>query len=116
MDAPLCFLSGDAFQIFKGEEPGRMAVGPDGLQGIASHRDQARQLKRPGRQGCWWIFVQITHDIGFAFTSGAGTGAPQIFQRDETLRAVIPFDRQLIADELEVQGTHGVDILRFVAG
>ncbi len=116
MDAPLCFLRGDTFQIIEGEEPGRMAVGPNRLQRIASHRDQARQLKRPGRKRCGWIFVQMTHDIGFAFATGAGTGTPQILQGDETLRAIIPFNRQLIADELEVQRTHGLDGLSLVAG
>jgi hypothetical protein len=54
--------------------------------------------------------MQITHDICFAFASGTGTGSPQIIEPDKTLGAIIPFDCQLIADELQVQGSHGFDI------
>lgn len=51
-------------------------------------------------------FVEIAHDIHFAFTAGAGAGAAEFFERDETFLAVLPFDGEFLADGLEVGGAH----------
>ena len=84
-----------------------MAIRPDRLDRITTHADEPDQLKRRRRQFLFRVFIEVAQDVRLAFAPGAWAGAAQLFQRDKTLRAVRPLDRQLVPDLLDVVRLHG---------
>ena len=83
-----------------------MAIGPEGLNGVTAYRGDAPQLERLRRERAVRIFVNIAHDIHLAFAAGARAASAQFFQVDKALRAVVPFDGELLANGLDVNWSH----------
>src|SRR4051812_9210232 len=83
-----------------------MAVAPAGLEGVTADVFDVAQLEGERSQRFVRRLVNITHDIAFARATGARTRAPQFFQSDERFLARIPFDRELLTDDLDVDRFH----------
>src|SRR5438132_767023 len=50
--------------------------------------------------------MELAHDVHFALAACARTRPAQFFERDETFTAIVPLQRQLAADLLEVNQSH----------
>jgi len=50
--------------------------------------------------------VQLAHDVGFTLARSAGTGPAEFFNGDKTLDGIIPFDREFVADQLNINCVH----------
>jgi hypothetical protein len=83
-----------------------VAIGPKGLDPVAANKIEACQLKRVRREGFLRPFVQLAHDVLFPLATGARAGAAQSLQRNEILRAILPFDGQLRSNLLQIQKKH----------
>src|SRR5476651_1284606 len=83
--------AGETAEVVEGVEAGGVAVGPDGLDGVAADVDDAHELKGAGGKVLGGIFIDVAHDVYFAAAPGTGTMPAHGFQRDETLGPVIPF-------------------------
>ena len=95
-----------ALQVLEGIKAGIVTIRPGRLDGIATHRSQFDQLKGIRSERFFRIFVNIPKNIRLAFTTGAGTGAAEIFQGKKLLGAVFPFDGQFGSYELNIQRSH----------
>lgn len=84
-----------------------MAIRPLRLNRVAADVRESQQSKGFGLQRFLWPDIQIPHDVRLAFAPGAGAGAAELFERDETLCAVIPLQSEFISDLLNVDGAHG---------
>ena len=83
-----------------------MAVRPHWLNGIAAYLLNAREAEGVRPQLRVGTFIEIAHDVRFAFASGARTVTPQLLKRDKGFRAIAPLDREFIADSLDVAWAH----------
>lgn len=87
-----------------------MSVRPLRLDRVATDVGDAFELKRLCAEGLLWPDIQVAHHILLAFAPGARTSATQFFQRNKTLRVVIPFDRELRSNLLKVNRPHGANV------
>ena len=99
-------------QIIERINPGRVAVAPNRLHRIAADAAKADELERLRRQRSVRRGVEVAHDVHLALAAGARTMPPQTLELHVAFTAVIPLDRQLITDGLEVRDSH----VRFVQG
>src|SRR5688572_32696521 len=83
-----------------------MAVGPDGLDGVTAYRLELYQPKCLRAERLLWRLINVAHDITFAFATGAGARAPELFERDERLSPIFPAYGEFVADWLQVQRPH----------
>src|SRR5688572_3819707 len=83
-----------------------MSVRPLRLNRVAADVGDAFEDERIRAQGFLRADVEVAHDVLLAFAPGAGAGAAQFLQRDETLRAVLPFQGQFISDLLDICQSH----------
>lgn len=98
---------GQAEQVVEGEQTGVVAVGPDGLNGVAPDGSELTQLKRGGLERLGGAFVELAENVPFPLASRAGAGSPQGIEAEIALAAILPLDGQFLADGLEVFGAHG---------
>lgn len=98
---------GQAEQVVEGEQPGVVAVGPDGLDGVAPDGSELTQLKRSGRERADWPPVELAEHVPFPLAFRAGAGSPQGIEAEIALAAILPPDGQFLADGLEVFRAHG---------
>ena len=92
-------------QISKAINSSTMSVCPPRLQRVAAYQIEAGEVK---------TLIRISHmrprdvaeQVWFAPASGAGTCAPQLFERDETFAAILPLDCQFISYRLHIQRLH----------
>ena len=89
-----------------------MTVTPDGFDGVAADIGNSHELKCRRRQWSVRMLVEITHDVHFPFAAGARTVAKQFFQPHKTFAAVLPSDRQLLSDWLNIRRSHGEKLTR----
>jgi len=88
-------------EISKAINPGVVSVGPSRLQGITAHKIEPNKLK---------ALIHITHMrthnvteyIRFAAASCARACVPQQFEFQKRFGAVVPGNRQLVSDLLDV--------------
>lgn len=83
-----------------------MSVCPLWLNGVPSYIIEANQLKSLWRKRLRRSFVDIAHNVRFAFTPGAWAIPPQLLQRNITFAAILPFDGQFSPNLLNVRGLH----------
>jgi predicted RNA-binding protein with RPS1 domain len=50
--------------------------------------------------------VEIAQDVALTGATGTGTGLPQRFQRNIAFEPILPSNRQLRSNDLQVRGTH----------
>src|SRR5208282_2345201 len=94
------------FQVIERINSRRMPVGPNRLNRITAHANDADQFKSFRGQGLFRISVNVPHDVHLALATRARTTSPQFLQRNETFAAVIPLDGQFVADLLNVHRSH----------
>lgn len=104
---PLFRLSCYLPQVIERKNACGVSISPRGLDSVCSDPRQASELKGLRGQRTLRAFVQVPQDVFLAPAAGAGTMPPQFLQRDEAFAAVLPFDRQLLADRLDVHWSHG---------
>lgn len=102
----------NAPQILERVKSRRMSVCPLRLNRVAPDTGQSQQSKGFGLQRFLRPDIQISHDVGLAFAPGAGARAAELFERDETLCAVIPFQSEFISDLLNVRQSHLVRLTK----
>ena len=105
----LCFALADLSQVFKGINARCMPIGPGWLDPISPYLRQPTQPESLVIERWFGPFVEMAHNVGLPFATCAGTSAPQFFQWDKSLAAIIPLDRQLVCDRLNVQGPHSLN-------
>lgn len=93
----------EAPEEFVGIESGRVAIGPAGLDGVASHglpggEVEATVVIGHGGKG------DLAEDIGLASTCGAGAVAAEKFEGKVGLAAVVPRDGEFGSDFLDGSG------------
>lgn len=88
-----------------------MAIAPDGLNGVGSHKSQAAELEGSRAERLFGAFVQVSHDISLSLATRTGAGSAQFLQGDVTFAAIIPFYGQFFTDSLNVDGAHEGDLL-----
>jgi len=93
-------------QVIEREKTGGMAITPEGLDGITPHGRDAYQVEGLGSQRFFRSLVQLPHDIDFTSTPRAGTRPTQGFKAEVTLGLILPFDGELIANDLQIHGSH----------
>ena len=111
MSAPFSFSAGrisrrHSFQIVKRINPRCVSVRPNRLNSIAAHADKPNQLKGRRCQRPVGILIDIPQNVRFTLAIRARATAPQPFQWNKTLTAIIPFDGQFLADLLKIQRSH----------
>jgi hypothetical protein len=88
-------------QILKRVYAGIVTIAPSRLQCVSSYHFESGQRETVGR-----IFnfrsQNISENVRLAAASGAGTRAPQKFQRQIRLGAVIPLNGKLVTDQLNI--------------
>ena len=98
---------GDLFQIVEGINPGGMAIAPDRRDGVSADRIQTAELEGGRGERFLGAFIQVAQHVHLAFAASAGAGPAKPLQTDKTFAAVLPLDRQFIADVLNVHRSHG---------
>ena len=88
-----------------------MAIRPIWLNGVGANPAQASELKSLRSKWPVRIFVEVSHDVHFAFATGARTMTPEFFKMHKLFAAVFPPNRQLISNLLNVQGFHSSETL-----
>lgn len=93
----------EAPEEFVGIESGRVAIGPAGLNGVASHGLPGGEVKAAvvvghGGKG------DLAEHIGLASTGGAGAVASEEFEGKVGLAAVVPRDGEFGSDFLDGSG------------
>ena len=76
------------------------------LKRVAADLRQSAQSKGIRAQLLFRSFVEIAHDVHFAFAAGARTFATQFFQRDESLGSILPLQGEFIANLLNIGRSH----------
>ena len=87
-----------------------MSIRPLWLNRVAADMGNPLELKRLRTKRLLRADVKIAHHIRLAFASGAGTSAPQLFECDETLGAIVPLDGQFRSNLLYVDGPHSITV------
>ncbi len=90
-----------------------MAIGPDELNRVSAHASHARQLESGRQQGLRRAFVDMAENIGFPLACGAGAMPAQLLEREITLGAILPFDREFVSDHLYIDWLHGSGLVCF---
>ncbi len=85
-----------------------MPVPPGRLDGIRAHRYEVAQLKGGGAERSLGVLIEVAHDVHFSSTTGAGTMTTQLLEAHETFTTILPFDRQFLADGLNIKRSHPV--------
>lgn len=83
-----------------------MAVGPHGLEGVTTDMREAHELERLRSERPIRAAMHHPHHVGLAATTGTGTVLAQRIEPDEAFAPVIPLDRQLFANLLNVRRSH----------
>ena len=83
-----------------------MAISPQRLHCVTADELRANEPEGIRPQRAVRTFVEVAHDVPLALTAGARAMAAEFLQLDESLAAIIPFDRKFIADGLEVGWSH----------
>src|SRR2546425_7886075 len=78
-------------QVIERIDPAGMPIGPLRLNGISADSRDPHKLKGCGREGLRRGFIEVAHNVGLAFASGAGAVSAQVLDGDVGLSAVIPF-------------------------
>src|SRR2546425_655706 len=93
-------------QVIEGIDSARMSVSPLRLNRITADGRDTNKLKGRGWKRFRRSLVDLAHNIGLAFASGAGTISAEVFQRDIGFGAIIPLDGQFVADVLNINRFH----------
>jgi len=80
-----------------------VAIIPRGLKRITADETKAAKLETL-RTVADVRALDIAHDIRLASARGAGAVAAEFFERKEILRAVVPDNREFIADDFDAGG------------
>jgi hypothetical protein len=79
-----------------------VAIGPNGLNSVRADPIQSPKLKSKRGERAIGIFVNIPHDVDFALAAGARATSTELLQRYKAFAAVFPFNRQFLANWLNV--------------
>ena len=93
-------------QIIEGEKSRAVAVAPDRLKSIAADTPETRELKRLRGERPRRAAVNLAHHVSLPAAARAGAALSQRLETDETFHAIVPLDRQLFANLLNVQRMH----------
>lgn len=99
-------LGREARKILEGKNAGAVAVGPNGLDGVAADIDHAHESKGARGERLIGPLVEVPHDVPLSLAARARAMSAHGFQRDKTLAAIVPFDGQFAADLLDVRWLH----------
>jgi hypothetical protein len=83
-----------------------MAVSPLRLDCVAADVVKTHDLKREWAKRFRRRFIDVAHDVAFAVAARAWALAAHLFEADESFGAVIPFDGEFGADDVDVSWSH----------
>jgi hypothetical protein len=79
-----------------------MAVSPYWLNGIGANVLDPKELERSLRELASGPSMEFPHDITLALAACTRTTPPKGLDVKKALRAILPFNRELVADDLHV--------------
>lgn len=83
-----------------------MPVRPHGLNGISPNLLNVLNAKGIRPEFRVGPFIKIPHDVGLAFAARARAVTAQVFKGNKGFGPIAPFDREFVADGLDIVWTH----------